>query len=41
MLNKLFKLKDNNTTVKTEVVAGFTTFMYVLAVLFILKYIFL
>ena len=35
MLNKLFKLKQNNTTVKTEVVAGFTTFMtmaYILAV---------
>ena len=35
MLNKLFKLKENNTNVKTEVVAGFTTFMtmaYILAV---------
>ncbi|MBQ7365568.1 MAG: NCS2 family permease [Clostridia bacterium] len=35
MLNKLFKLKENNTTVKTEVIAGFTTFMtmaYILAV---------
>ena len=35
MLNKLFKLKENNTTVKTEVVAGITTFMtmaYILAV---------
>ena len=27
MLEKFFKLKENNTTVKTEVVAGFTTFM--------------
>ncbi len=35
MLEKLFKLKDNNTTVKTEVIAGLTTFMtmaYILAV---------
>lgn len=35
MLDKLFKLKANNTTVKTEVVAGITTFMtmaYILAV---------
>ena len=27
MMEKLFKLKENNTTVKTEVVAGITTFM--------------
>ena len=35
MFEKLFKLKQNNTTVKTEVIAGFTTFMtmaYILAV---------
>lgn len=35
MLEKFFKLNDNNTSVKTEVVAGFTTFMtmaYILAV---------
>ena len=35
MLEKLFKLKKNNTSVKTEVVAGVTTFMtmaYILAV---------
>ena len=35
MLEKLFKLKENNTTVKTEIVAGITTFMtmaYILAV---------
>lgn len=35
MLEKLFKLKQNNTDVKTEVVAGVTTFMtmaYILAV---------
>ena len=27
MLEKLFKLKENNTSVKTEIVAGLTTFM--------------
>ncbi|MBT3382742.1 MAG: NCS2 family permease [Prolixibacteraceae bacterium] len=35
MLNQFFKLKENNTTVKTEIVAGITTFMtmaYILAV---------
>lgn len=35
MLEKFFKLKENNTTVRTEVVAGITTFMtmaYILAV---------
>ena len=35
MLNKIFKLKENNTTVKTEIIAGITTFMtmaYILAV---------
>lgn len=35
MLEKLFKLKENNATVKTEIVAGITTFMtmaYILAV---------
>ena len=35
MLEKLFKLKDNHTTKRTELVAGFTTFMtmaYILAV---------
>ena len=35
MFEKLFKLKQNNTTVKTEVMAGITTFMtmaYILAV---------
>ena len=34
MLEKFFKLQQNNTTVKTEVIAGFTTFMtiaYILA----------
>lgn len=35
MIEKLFRLKENNTTVKTEVLAGITTFMtmaYILAV---------
>lgn len=35
MLEKMFKLRENNTTVKTEVLAGITTFMtmaYILAV---------
>ena len=35
MIEKLFKLKENNTTVKTEVIAGIKTFMtmaYILAV---------
>jgi adenine/guanine/hypoxanthine permease len=35
MLEKIFKLKENNTTVKTEIIAGITTFMtmaYILAV---------
>lgn len=35
MLEKLFKLKENNTSVKTEVLAGITTFMtmaYILAI---------
>jgi len=35
MIEKLFKLKENNTNVRTEVVAGLTTFMtmaYILAV---------
>lgn len=35
MLEKYFKLKENNTTVRTELLAGVTTFMtmaYILAV---------
>lgn len=35
MLERFFKLKDNNTTVRTEVIAGLTTFMtmaYILAI---------
>ena len=35
MLDKIFKLKENNTSVKTEIIAGLTTFLamaYILAV---------
>ena len=35
MLEKLFKLKENGTNVKTEIIAGITTFLamaYILAV---------
>ena len=35
MLERTFKLKENNTTVRTEIAAGITTFMtmaYILAV---------
>ena len=35
MFEKVFRLTDNNTTVRTEVMAGITTFMtmaYILAV---------
>ena len=35
MLEKLFRLKENNTNVNTEIIAGITTFMtmaYILAV---------
>lgn len=35
MLDKFFKIKENNTTIRTEIVAGITTFMtmaYILAV---------
>ena len=35
MLEKIFKLKENHTDVKTEIIAGITTFMtmaYILAV---------
>ena len=44
MLEKMFKLKEHDTSFKTEVIAGLTTFTsiaYILAVLFVLKYIFL
>lgn len=35
MLEKLFKLKANNTNVRTEVIAGFTTFLAMSYILFI------
>lgn len=41
-LDKLFHLKERGTTVRTEVLAGLTTFVtaaYALAVVFILKYV--
>jgi AGZA family xanthine/uracil permease-like MFS transporter len=44
MFEKFFKLKEHGTNVRTEVIAWITTFLtmaYILAVLFILKYIFI
>lgn len=44
MLNKLFGFNSNETTVKTEILAGCTTFLtmsYILALLFTLKFIFI
>jgi AGZA family xanthine/uracil permease-like MFS transporter len=35
MLEQLFKLKDNGTTVRTEIIAGITTFMTMAYVLFL------
>ena len=35
MLEKLFKLTENKTSVKTEVIAGFTTFMTMAYILFL------
>ncbi|MFP4017155.1 MAG: NCS2 family permease, partial [Halanaerobiales bacterium] len=35
MLENLFKLKDNGTNVKTEVIAGFTTFMTMAYIIFV------
>lgn len=35
MLNRLFKLKENNTTVQTEVAAGLTTFMTMAYIIFV------
>ena len=35
MLEKLFKLKENNTTVRTEIVAGLTTFFSMAYILFV------
>ncbi len=35
MLERLFKLKENNTTVQTEIVAGITTFMTMAYIIFV------
>lgn len=35
MLERLFKLKANNTDVRTEVVAGLTTFMTMAYIIFV------
>ena len=35
MLEKLFKLKAHNTTVRTEIVAGITTFLAMAYILFV------
>ena len=35
MLEKLFKLKEHNTTVKTEIVAGITTFFAMAYIIFV------
>lgn len=35
ILDNLFKLKENNTDVKTEVIAGFTTFMTMAYIIFV------
>jgi len=35
MLDKIFKLKENNTTVKQEAVAGITTFATISYIIFV------
>ena len=35
MLEKTFKLSEHNTTVKTEVIAGFTTFLTMAYIIFV------
>jgi AGZA family xanthine/uracil permease-like MFS transporter len=35
MLERLFQLRKNNTTIKTEVLAGITTFMTMAYILFV------
>lgn len=35
MLEKLFRLKENNTTVRTEIIAGLTTFLAMAYILFV------
>ena len=41
MMEKIFKLKENGTTVRTEILAGLTTFMtmaYIIALIFLVKF---
>ena len=41
MFEKVFKLKANGTTVKTEILAGLTSFMtmaYIISLIFLLKF---
>lgn len=35
MINKIFKLKENNTTVSTEIIAGLTTFLTMSYIIFV------
>ena len=35
MIEKMFKLKENNTNVKTEVIAGITTFITMAYIIFV------
>ena len=35
MLERLFKLKENSTTVRTEVISGVTTFMTMAYIIFV------
>ena len=37
-MEKLFKLKEHNTTVKTEIMAGITTFLTMAYILLIVSY---
>ena len=40
-MDKLFKLKENNTSVRKEIAAGLTTFMtmaYIISLIFLLKF---
>ncbi|MGI6113460.1 MAG: NCS2 family permease, partial [Mahellales bacterium] len=34
-MEKLFKLKENNTTVRTEIIAGLTTFFTMAYIIFV------
>ena len=40
MLEKLFKLKENKTTVRTELAAGLTTFMTMAYILAVVRWVF-